>query len=136
MRGESCTAGMSWRIAVSTAAILLMASAGVLATSRLNGTMRAWRSDARMMNDMMLGRSAFDPAIIEKALQAYADDAQRIAGTLDARTAEGRDFKAHFVTFASDVQAAQADVGQRTRLQAGLTRVFGDCRSCHDKYKN
>jgi cytochrome c556 len=127
---------MRWRNAASTAAVLLMAPAAVLATSRLSGTMHAWRSDARVMNDMMLGRSAFDPAVIDKALQAYAADAQRIAGTLNARTAEGRDFKAHFVTFASDVQAAQADVGQRPRLQAGLARVFGDCRSCHDKYKN
>ena len=98
--------------------------------------MHAWRDDARAVRDMVIGREAFDPVAVGRVMQAYDEDLQRIAATLNTRNADARDLQHRFLTFASDSRAAQADVGERSRLQADLARVFGDCRSCHDKFKN
>ena len=108
----------------------------VTAATNLRGMMRAWRADARIAHDMMIGRTTFDANTIGQALRAYADDAQRLEPQLNERTADARDFKQRFVAFRADAQTALADLGERPRLAADLSRMFADCQSCHDKFKN
>lgn len=123
-------------VAVALLALPVIAVTGAVAATRLSPTMHVWRDNARALHEMVAGHARFDAAAIDRALAVYAADAERIAGRLNTRNAEARDLQTRFVAFRTDARAAQADVAQRVRLAADLDRVFGDCRSCHDKYKD
>lgn len=121
---------------LSIAALLVAAPATVSASLGLRGTMHEWRANARHLYDMAIGRAAFDPAEVDHALHAYDAEAERIAARIDTGSARARDFREHFVTFAADARSTRADAAERPRLAADLRHLFGDCRSCHDKYNN
>jgi cytochrome c556 len=122
--------------ALALGAIVATTPIAAAPIANLRGTMRTWQIDARFAHDMLIGRTTFDPSAISKALQTYIDDAQRIGQQLNERTADARDFKQRFVAFRADAQAALADLGQRSRLAADVSRVFSDCQSCHHEFNN
>jgi hypothetical protein len=130
-------ARIAGNIASLALAVVLLAVPGtVTAATALRGTMRAWRSERRNADAMLAGRIAINPVTLAGTLRNYASDAGRIAESVNVNGARAADFRAHFVAFRNDAQTAQTDIGQRSRLEADLRRVFSDCQSCHDKYKD
>lgn len=121
---------------LALAAAIVATPVAVTAASSLRSIMHDWRADARITQDMLLGRRAFDQEMVARVLQTYAEDTRRIEGQLNPRTSDARDFKERLVAFRSDLQAALGDLGQRPRLQADISKVFADCQSCHDKFKD
>ncbi len=124
------------RIAITLAATLALAAAPVLAAPSLRSVMHSWAGHARTIEFMLNGRTAYNEAAIRAALQDYAAKAGAVAARVNGRTASAQNFKRRLIAFQADAQSALGAVPQRPALKTAASRLFADCQSCHNVFRN
>ena len=107
-----------------------------MAAAGLKGTMKSWDGSARRIRSMMKGHSAFDEALVADALRTYAADAARLQAQIAGGDARAQDFKRRFAVLQTDAQTALSHQAQRATFANEISRVMGQCESCHAKYDN
>ena len=122
-------------IALALSALVAIPVAATAASS-LRSIMHGWKADARSMQAMLSGRSAFNDGAIRHMLQTYAAEAGSVAARVHGTTASAQDFKRRFVAFQGQAQTALGDMGRPPALKADFVRLTKDCQSCHDKFNN
>ncbi|ACB93770.1 cytochrome c prime [Beijerinckia indica subsp. indica ATCC 9039] len=97
---------------------------------------------------MLKGEVPFDRAKVDAALTAYADgipklpslfpDDSKTGGKTEAKARiwdEKPKFEALFKKFGEDVKTTQGTITDVASLKANFPKVLGDCKSCHDDYR-
>ncbi len=121
-------------IGFGLAVLVAAAPCAVLATTTLRGMMHNWRVDARTTRAMLNGQMHFDEAAVRATLTRYAEDAGRIAASVNGQSAGSRDIRQRFLRLQSDSRTALTTLGRRTELRANFSRVLSNCSSCHNIY--
>jgi cytochrome c556 len=114
--------------------VILFGPAIAVAGLSLPPIMESWNHDQRDIRAMLEGARPYDEARVRRDLEGFIGSAFLLLRNVNGGTAEAKDFRARFAGFASDSRALLGEVGQRSAIEAGFSRVIGDCQSCHSAY--
>jgi cytochrome c556 len=97
---------------------------------------------------MLKGETPFDNATVQKTLATYIDGAKKMPALFPDNSKTGGEtaalpkiweekakFEAGFVKFGEDAAAAAAAIKDEATLKANFGKVAGNCKSCHDDYR-
>jgi cytochrome c556 len=97
---------------------------------------------------MLKGEAPFDLAPVQAALDGYIDGVKKLPSLFpdDSKTGhktealpriwdEKPKFEALYEKLGKDAEAAKASITDEASLKAAYPKVLGDCKACHDDYR-
>lgn len=140
----------------SIVAIAFMLS-GVAAAAALQGAdaiaarqkiLKSFGEAAKPVGAMLKGQEAFDLAKVQKALKTYVEGTKELPKLYpdDSKTGaktealpriweEKQRFESLYAKLGDDAAAAAAAITDEASFKANIGKVFGDCKACHDDFR-
>jgi len=97
---------------------------------------------------MLKGEAQFELAPVQAALDTYIDGVKKLPGLFpdDSKTGhktealpkiwdEKPKFEALYEKLGTDAAAAKGNITDLASLKANFPKVLGDCKACHDDYR-
>ncbi len=125
------------RVRTIIVASLLVAFVGAAdAAPRLKALMNDWKAQANAADAMLANRAAYNEAGMRRILETFVGDARDLQTRASGTSAAARDVKARFARFELVASAGLDQLGQPDEIKRRVVELRGECRSCHDLYKN
>ena len=131
--------------AVAAAAAAPQGTEAILARQKI---LKSFGEAAKPVGAMLKGQEPFDLATVQKALNTYIDGTKELPNLFpdDSKTGEKTEAlphiwedKAKFVSLygklGDDAKAALTAITDEASFKANMGKVFGDCKSCHDDFR-
>ncbi len=122
-----------WAIALAESLMLLPCLEAC--AQSLRDLMQGWRGHERSLARMASSRTRSDELAGREMLATLAAEAGDVQSQLHSNTADARDFKAMFGSFAATAQATAHDLGDYRAFRVRLGEIHASCAGCHGKYK-
>ncbi len=116
--------------------LIVLIAAEAFAASAFKSTMKGWRDHQKATVEMIRGTTQFDDVAIRTMLSDYIAGSEKLETGLTGNSAEATDMRRRFSAFRAEATAAQGAIGNDAALKSHITRIFNDCKSCHDLYNN
>ena len=116
--------------------LLLITPAVVNAKDSLKTIMKTWKPQNALAKELINGATPYDQAAAKGILELYLAGQTELSGRISPDSAEGKDLRARFDQFGSDIRGAMGNLGTRDSFKAAYAKVTANCGSCHDKYAN
>lgn len=116
--------------------VLVTASAAFAAKDSLKTIMKTWKPQNALAKELINGATPYDQATAKGILELYLAGQTELSGRISPNSAEGKDLRARFDQFGSDIRSAMGNLGTRDSFKASYAKVAANCGSCHDKYAN
>lgn len=117
-------------------AMIVLIAAEAFAASAFKSTMKGWREHQKATAEMISGKAPLNDAAIRAMLTDYIAGSEKLESGLTGQNAEATDMRRRFAAFRAEATAAQAAIGDAAAVKSHVTKVFNDCKSCHDLYNN
>lgn len=117
-------------------ALVVLIAAEAFAASAFKSTMKGWREHQKASAEMIKGTAPLDDAAIRAMLVDYIAGAEKLESGLTGSSAEAKDMRQRFAAFRAEAKAAEGAIGNDAAVKSHITRLFSDCKSCHDLYNN
>ena len=116
--------------------LLLISPAVVNAKDSLKTIMKTWKPQNALAKELITGATPYDQVTAKGILELYLAGQTELSGRISPNSAEGKDLRARFDQFGSDIRDAMGHLGTRDSFKASYAKVAANCGSCHDKYAN
>jgi len=140
------------RKVVALACVLAVSGSSVMAQQgdpirQRQALMKNNQDQLRTLTAMARGQSAFDTAVVQRALQTVEQNAQRIPALFTPNSFQGEtnalpvileqkaDFDARAMKLGQDARAAQTRIRDQASLQAEIQAIGQNCGGCHQTYR-
>ncbi len=110
--------------------------------------LKGWGDATKPVAAMLKGEAAYDGATVQKALAAYSTGAKELVGLFPDDSKTGGDtaalpgiwkdkakFTGIYDKLAADASAASAAIKDEASMKANFPKVLGNCKACHDDYR-
>jgi len=138
--------------AVAATIVIALTTTAVMAQSdtikERKTLFKEWGDDTKPLGEMLKGKERFDLAAVQKALDAYTKHVKVLPELFPAGSDKGGDtealpavwqdktkFNDGFSKLATDAEAARAAIKDEASFKANFPGVVGNCKGCHDNFK-
>jgi cytochrome c556 len=110
--------------------------------------LKGWGDATKPVAAMLKGQAAFELAPVQAALAAYIDGAKKLPALFpdDSKIGnktealpriwdEKTKFNALYEKIGKDAEVARTSITDEASLKANFPKVLGNCKACHDDYR-
>lgn len=137
-------------LVISAAAAVAVSAAYAQSASigKRQNILKGWGDATKPVAAMLKGEAAYDGAAVQKALAAYAAGSKELVTLFPDDSKTGGDtaalpgiwtdkakFTGIYDKLAADSTAAAAAIKDEASMKANFPKVLGNCKACHDDFR-